>query len=141
MKQQRTTVIVVQPNKQVRDWNLNRAAAPQLAFLTSLDSLKFAIYASVDDTSSLDLGRIIIDRAASADDLLELLAALPAAFNGDILFINDEGGGYLSAAARGGDRVIYQLQANDVRFYLETHDLVTGRTAAPPAVRIFEATA
>ena len=40
----------------------------------------------------------------------------------------DEGGaGFLSAAGRGGDRVLYALQAKDVRFYLGMHDLILDR--------------
>ena len=35
----------------------------------------------------------------------------------------------MSATGRGGDRLLYALTRNDVRFYLETLDLVTGRIA------------
>jgi len=35
----------------------------------------------------------------------------------------------MSASGRGGDRVLYALSPYDVRFYLETHDMVTGRAA------------
>ncbi len=52
-----------------------------------------------------------------------------AELSGDILLIHDNGAGFLSATGRGGDRVLYALTAHDVRFYLETQDLVTGRVA------------
>lgn len=138
----RITVAVVQANKPIRDWNFGRSPALHIAYLDSLQSLKFAVNIAVEESSPLDLGRIIVDRSASADDLLDFLAAVPSAFTGDIVFIRDDDTGFLSASGRGGDRVIYQLYANDVRFYLETHDLVTGRVAAAQGtLKILEATA
>jgi hypothetical protein len=46
-----------------------------------------------------------------------------------VLLVRHDGTGILSAAARGGDRVLYSLMAHDVRFYLEAHDLVASRVA------------
>ncbi|HVG24132.1 MAG TPA: hypothetical protein VND45_08275, partial [Thermoanaerobaculia bacterium] len=74
-------------------------------------------------------GRVIIDRTGAAEEFLDLLTAFPAEFTGDALLIRDDGTGVLSATARGGDRVLYKLLAHDVRFYLETHDLVASRVA------------
>ena len=137
----RITVVVAQASRPIRDWNFSRSAALQLAFLDSLDSLTFAVNVAVEESSSLDLGRIVVDRAASADDLLDFLAAIPPAFAGDILFIREDETGFLGASDGGDDCVIYRLHANDVRFYLETHDLVTGRMAAAQgALKILEAT-
>ena len=61
------------------------------------------------------------------DEFLDLLTALPTEFTGDALYIRDDGTGVMSATGRGGDRVLYSLNAHDVRFYLETLNLVTGR--------------
>lgn len=131
---QRITVVVAQATKSIRDWNYSRSAALQLAFLDSLDSLKFTLNLASRE-SSLDLGRIIVDRAASADDVLDFLTAVPSEFGGDIVFIREDGSGFLSATGRGGDRVMYRLFQNDVRFYLETHDLVTDRIAEPAVLQ------
>ncbi len=69
-----------------------------------------------------DVERIILDRSASANDFLQLLASIPALI-ADILLLGPHGGGFLSAAGRGGDRVLYALSADDVDFYLQTHEL------------------
>jgi hypothetical protein len=97
-----------------------------IAFLDSVNALKFALNVAVSD-AGLDIERVIVDRAGTAEDFLDLLAALPEEYNGDLLIMRDDGNGFLSATGRGGDRVLYALNARDVRFYLETHNLVTGR--------------
>jgi len=131
--ERRITVVVVQASKPILDWKFNHSAATQLTFLDSLDSLRFAVSLSVEE-SSLDLGRVIIDRSATADDLLAFLSSIPTAFTGDILFIRDDLTGFLSATGRGGNRLMYRLEENDLRFYLETNDLVTDRMASPTAL-------
>ena len=68
-------------------------------------------------------------RSFSPAEYLDLLAALPAEFGADVMLIRNDESGYLSASGRGGDRALYSLRANDVRFYLEANDLVTGRIA------------
>jgi hypothetical protein len=126
MHEQRITLIARKATKPNVDWNYARSSAMRMAFLDSVTALKFALGVAIHD-SSLDIERVIVDRAASAEDLLDLLAALPPEFAGDVLFIRDDGSGFLSATGRGGDRVLYSLVARDIRFYLETHELVTGR--------------
>lgn len=126
MPQHRITLIARKATKPNVDWNYARSATMRVAFLESVDALKFALNLSIND-AALDIERVIVDRAGTADDFLELLATLPTEFTGDILVIRDDGNGFLSATGRGGDRVFYALAAHDIRFYLETHDLVTGR--------------
>jgi hypothetical protein len=123
---QRITLIARKATKPNVDWNYARSSAMRVAFLDSVNALKFALNVAINDVA-LDIERVIVDRAGSADDFLDLLAALPEEFNGDVLLIRDDGNGFLSATGRGGDRIFYSLIARDVRFYLETHDLVTGR--------------
>jgi hypothetical protein len=122
----RITLIARKATKPNLDWNYAHSSSMRVAFLDSVGAVKFALGAAINEVT-LDIQRVIVDRAASADEILELLAALPEEFNGDILMIREDGSGFLSATGRGGDRVLYSLLARDVRFYLETHDLVTGR--------------
>jgi hypothetical protein len=126
--QQRITLIAREATKPDVDWNYSRCRAQRVAFLDSVNALRFALGAALYDVG-LDIERIIVDRAAAADEFLDLLAGMPAEFTGDALFVRDDGGGFLSATGRGGDRVLYALREYDVRFYLETHELVTGRAA------------
>jgi hypothetical protein len=108
-----------------RDWNDSSEAAARLLFTESFAALKFALSAAAPH---LDIERVIVDRAGTAADFLHLLSTLPHEFSGDLLLLAvDDEPSYLSALGRGGDRVLYRLNDHDVRFYLETHDLVTGR--------------
>jgi hypothetical protein len=124
----RITLIARQPTKPDFDWNHSRARAQRVAFLDSVNALSFALGAAMNDVG-LDVERIIVDRTGDAEAFLHLLSGIPTEFTGDLLFIRDDGAGFLSATGRGGDRVLYALSGYDVRFYLETHDLVTGRAA------------
>jgi hypothetical protein len=124
----RITLIARQPTKPDFDWNHSRARVQRVAFLDSVNALSFALGAAMNDVG-LDVERIIVDRAGDAEEFLHLLSGVPVEFAGDMLFIRDDGAGFLSATGRGGDRVLYALSGYDIRFYLETHDLVTGRAA------------
>jgi hypothetical protein len=128
MASQRITLIARKATKPDVDWNYARSSAMRVAFLDSVNALKFALGVAITD-AALDIERVIIDRAGCAEELLDLLARLPDEFMGDVIFIRDDGTGFLSATGRGGDRVLYALSDRDVRFYLETHDLVTGRAS------------
>jgi hypothetical protein len=124
----RITLIARQSNKPDVDWNYTRARGSNVAFLDSIGALKFALRTSLIDVG-LDIERVIVDRAGSGEEFLDLLAAMPEELAGDVLMIRDDFGGFLSATGRGGCRVLYALTRFDVRFYLETHNLVTGRAA------------
>ncbi len=124
----RITLIARAAAKPDVDWNYNRSRQQRVAFLDSVNALRFALGNALYDVG-MDVERIIVDRAGNSDEFLTLLAGTPAEFCGDVVFIRDDGSGYLSASGRGGDRVLYALTANDIRFYLETHELVTARVA------------
>ncbi|HEY0144026.1 MAG TPA: hypothetical protein VGF48_24275 [Thermoanaerobaculia bacterium] len=109
-----------------RDWNDAGTPTARLLFTESFAALRFALRAGTG--AQLDIERVVVDSAATPADFLDLLATLPHEFTGDVLLIGSEKA-YLSASGRGGDRVLYALRDIDVRFYLETHDLVTGRVA------------
>ena len=124
---QRITLIARKDSKPDVDWNYSRCNSENVAFFDSIGALKFAIRSAQRD--GLDIERMIVDRAGTADDFLDLLAAMPSELAGDILLIHDNGAGFMSSTGRGGDRVLYALTPHDVRFYLETNGLVTGRVA------------
>ena len=121
MSEPRVTLIVRDTTQRSMDWNHDRAAP--ISFVESIESLTQAIDTAVEGEGP-GVERVVIDRAGRAEDFLNLLAALPFELTGDILLIREDGSGFLSATGRGGDRVLYALAARDVRFYLETHDLV-----------------
>ncbi len=71
-----------------------------------------------------DVVRVIVEGRHSALEFLRLLAAVPPALMADVLWIAPDESGFLSAIGRGGDRVLYLLPADQVRFYLEVNELV-----------------
>lgn len=126
MREDRLTVVARDKGKPAMDWGSPRRHS--LAFVDSVRAMRFALCAAVNDVG-LDISRAIVDRVGDGDEFLDLLTALPGEFSGDVLLVRDDGTGVLSATARGGDRVLYALMAHDVRFYLETHELVLSRVA------------
>ena len=113
-----------------RDWDLSAAAPTQICIVDGSGTLATLLRPLVTELD-LDIERVLVDGGGSAAEFLALLAALPAECPADVLWIGADDSGFLSAAARGGDRVIYALSANDVRFYLEINQIVTGRLALP----------
>lgn len=87
-------------------------------FVDSFAIFRWALTSRVG-TAHLDVERAIIDRAASADDFLTLLSSVTPETRADILFIDHDDSGYLSARGRGDERVLYALSAMDVQFYLQ----------------------
>ena len=130
--QERTTLIARESTKPDVDWNYTACSRMGVAFVESVASLRYALVAALQEIG-LDVGRVIVDRAGVVEEFLGLLTGLPVEFTGDALMIRDDGSGFLSASARGGARVLYALTSFDVRFYLEAHDLVTGRVALEQA--------
>lgn len=125
MPHRRLTLIARDVHKPDMDWNYTPCTQEAVAFVDSTASLHLALRAGTE--LGLDIGRLIVDRSGESDEFLELLTALPPEIAGDALYIRDDGTGVMSATGRGGDRVLYSLNAHDVRFYLETLNLVTGR--------------
>lgn len=121
-KPHRLTLIVRDSKKPDLDWNYRAGTKTPVLFLDSVSVLRFALR-----TSELDIERVILDRSCDSETYLSLLTALPEHFAGDVALIRDNRSAFLSATGRGGDRVLYSLKADDVRFYLEAHGLVTGR--------------
>jgi hypothetical protein len=122
---QRLTLIACDDQRE-RDWNHYAETATRLVFLGGGTLLRCEILAALCEPT-LDVERLIIDRAATAEQFLDVLAHLPSEFSGDVVRLDDRGAGFLSAAGRGGDRVLYALQPKDVRFYLGMHDLIVQR--------------
>jgi hypothetical protein len=109
-----------------RDWERLTSSHTRLVMIESMTVLRYTLQHAVSDID-LDIERVILDRAFSPAEYLDLLASLPGEFSADVLLIRGDDSGYLSASGRSGDRTIHSLTAEDVRFYLEANALVTGR--------------
>lgn len=122
----RRITLVSQPSRQTascRDWNVSSHGSSRIVFVPSFTVLRYAIENAMSSLSQ-DVDRVIVDRAATAAEYLELLATLPAEFGGDVMLVRSDATAYLSSQGRGGDRVLYLLGIDDVEFYFETNDLV-----------------
>ncbi|MCU1231537.1 MAG: hypothetical protein JWO97_4421 [Acidobacteria bacterium] len=116
-----------------RSWRTGTDSPTRNILLQAFPVLTYALHNGLNELQQ-DVERVIIDHATTADAFLDMLTSLPSDFMGDILFIQDEKKGYLSATGRGGDRVLYALAEADVDFYLQTHSLT--RVWAIPVLRI-----
>jgi hypothetical protein len=128
----RITLIARNSREPAIDWNYDRFRQEHVDFLGSMAATKLALETAMSETGreiGLDIERVIIDRTGDADDFLNLMAALPGEMTADIMFVRDDGNGFLSAMGRGGDRLLYAVDSDDIRFYLEANDLVTARVA------------
>jgi hypothetical protein len=105
-----------------RPWLTARGAPRRLIFVESFGVIPFALARGVEELGK-DIESVIIDGSATAAEYLHLLSRLPAAYAGDVVLIDDDCA-FVSATGRGGDRVLYALRPDDVRFYLETKMLV-----------------
>ena len=128
MPQTRLTLVAHDPWRMDMDWNDTPLLDRRMVFLDPKSSLRLSILSALAEPL-LDTERVILDRVATAELFLELLASLPPQFAGDLLRIDERGRGYLSATGRGGDRVLYALEPEDVRFYFAMHGLVHGGAA------------
>ncbi len=124
----RITLITRDPSHPEHDWDDSLNAPNRLILLDSFTILKYAITSHMVDLD-VDVERVILDRSTSAADYLTLLSCLPHTFTGDVVLIREGDSSFVSSMGRGGDRVLYSMSVNDLRFYLETHGLVTGRVA------------
>jgi len=109
-----------------RDWSRFANDSTRLVTIESLTVLRYTLEHAVTDID-LDIERVILDRSFSPAEYLDLLAMLPQEFGADVMLIRNDESGYLSATGRSGDRTLHSLRSDDVRFYLEANDLVTGR--------------
>ncbi len=130
MKTQKITLVCRGASTPDRDWNLSNRFTSRIILTEQLNVLRYAISETARETG-VDIERVILDHSGSADNFLQVVAGLPHFFTGDALFLKDDGSGFMSSAGNGGDRVLYQLTAQDIRFYLETAGLVTGSMTSP----------
>lgn len=102
-----------------RAWDLSAEAENRIILVEVFSLLKYAL-----DHVAQDVDRVLVDGTATAAEFLDLLAALPAAFPGDVLLIRDDGTCFLSTAGRADGRLLYAMTAIDLQFYLTTLGLV-----------------
>lgn len=119
----RMTLVARDPRSQQRDWDFTNSAGSRIVFVDSLAFLPYALDRGVKE-AGYDVERVVIDRTATPQQFLELIAALPHEFAGDLLFVGSDGAGFLNAPGRGDGRLLYSMTREDLDFYLQTHSLI-----------------
>jgi hypothetical protein len=124
----RITLVARDPGAEQLNWDESNPKN-RLIFIDALSFLRNAIDRGINELNQ-DVERVVIDRRGTALQYLETLSALPTEFVGDVLFVMNDGEGFLSAVGRGGDRVLYGVGPKDIEFYLETHGLIWQQSSA-----------
>ena len=129
----RITLILGTADCSTHNWELEEFSQSRTIFVRTFALLQQALHGGFSDLRQ-DVERVILDGCASAAEFLELLASLPHEFVGDVVFVSDQGSGFISAIGRGGDRVLNAFGSTDLDFYLETQGLLdrAGVTFAIP---------
>jgi len=70
-----------------------------------------------------EIVRVIFDGSIDLDRYLLLIATLPDRFEGEILFIREDGSGYLSTRELKTTRTVKAINRMDVEVYLRWHKL------------------
>lgn len=112
------SIVLSIPFSSAADWSMLQSRR-RIVCLGNLALLEAAFDTAISD--DVDLGKVIFDQSISSDRFLEFLSRIPPLYRGDILLIQPDGGGYVSAVARGDGRVLYRLRAIDVQFYIATN--------------------
>jgi hypothetical protein len=128
MTDQRLTLIAHETGRGWRILNAAAAVPHDIGFVEEPEMLRTSLLATLGETT-LDVERVILDDAGTPEMFLELLARLPSSYAGDVLRVDRFGRGFLSATGRGGDRVLYALEPEDVRFYLAACSLIPGQSS------------
>lgn len=126
MRDDRSTLVLVTPDAPESPWR-----APGSIILTNYALLDAALHAGVTEYGR-EIARVVFDGSISAERFLAFLSSLPIGFRGDVLFIQPNGDGFLSAVSRDDGRYLYNLTSRDVDFYRDT-------TLAPAEEEVAEA--
>jgi len=105
------------------EWDFSSACPSRIIFVKSAAILEYALRNAMAEIER-DVERVVIDRAGTATQFLELMSRIPHEYHGDLLYIALDGNAYLSARMRGEGRALYALSATDAEFYLATNGLV-----------------
>ncbi len=80
-----------------------------------------------------EIVRVVFDGGIDLDRFLLLVATLPDRFDGEILFIRENGSGYLSTRELTTTRTVKAISEMDVEVYLRWHGLpARSRTSYQP---------
>lgn len=119
----RITLIARASASPPRNWNMTSASQSRIIFVDGFPVLQYALRNAMSEFNR-DVERVILDRATTATQYLDLLATLPHEFTGDIMLVRYDDSGFLSATGRGGDRLLYSMKSADLLFYLAAQGLV-----------------
>jgi len=109
----RVTLLVSNPSWDGIKW---RREDPQIRRLT-MHQVSAAIRRGTYGEASIE--RVIIEEPLDPAEFLIFLSSIPRSMDGDTVLLDGAEHGFLSAAADGESRVLYELSKGDIDFYLE----------------------
>jgi hypothetical protein len=132
-KERRRLTLIARSTFAATTWHDSIDEETLVAYVDSMAFIPNALRRAVS-VDHEDVARVVVDRVGTPAQFLQLLAALPQEYLGDVLYIRTDGDSFLSASGSGGDRLLYALKQSDVDFYLDTMRLVGERVAEPDSL-------
>lgn len=109
-------IMLLEGARSFTDWECE-ARGRNLVRVQNVAMLSAALDTGIHELG-IEVTHIILDGAASATEFLSLLTEVSADFRGDILWIAEDGLGFLSGITAGDGRVLYRLRPEDIEFYV-----------------------
>ena len=117
-QRQKATLVFANEGNELVDWSMMAAADSRVIPVRNLNLLKDSLHLA-QNFIDVEVVRVVFDQSVDAEEWLEFLTAMPQGFRGDVLFVSKEETAFLSAVGRSDERVMYKLEGQDIRFYLE----------------------
>ena len=109
--------LLLEVDSSIRDWNAS-SDGRNIVHVESFALLEAALETKLC-RASIEFAAVILDRSVTAAKYLELLSRLPAGFRGDVVLINHDGTGFLSAVTPNDGRLLYRLSTKETDFYVK----------------------
>ncbi len=118
-RQKATLVFAANDDRALVDWSTMAASDSRVIIVRNLNLLEASLHLASDSLVDVEVVRVVFDQSIDAEEWLEFLTSTPIGFRGDVLFVTKEDKAFLSAVGRTDERVMYKLEGQDIRFYLE----------------------
>ena len=127
-----SVTLVAAGETELERWSASQGAG-QYMLVPDTDMLESMLRSPVVRATG-EITRVVFDGVIDLDRYLLLIATLPARFTGEILFIREDGSGYLSTRELKSERTVKAISGLDVEVYLRWHGLParSRQSYAPP---------
>lgn len=117
--------IVSASDRELARW-LDAERAGHCTVVSDIDLLEATLHSPVIQAAG-EIARVIIDGGMSLERFLQLTTGLPETFRGELLYIREDGSGYVSTRELQTLRTVKTLAPPEVAVYLMWHGLPAKR--------------